>query len=135
MNFKNGVSTKIENTNLVGVIVERSIYWKTGNTIHSDAEDVETSKYKMYLPSDLDYSDVQPVVVALDPSGSYNTQLNTWRDVAESHKWIIMASKEFRNEIDATPIISDLATEITNLPATYPEFFTLSFFSFSYFSF
>jgi len=96
------------------------MYWSSANTLDTGARTVETDRYKMYIPSNIPYNTTYPLVVAFDPGGNYDTQLDTWSEVSERNKWIIMASKEFRNEIDATPIVRDLAADIAELPVTYP---------------
>lgn len=75
----------------------------------------------LYVPNDIPKHKKVPLVMAFSPSGSAQSMINTWREVADKYKWIIIASKEFRNGLANTPdIIQNLLIEIDSIKENYP---------------
>jgi len=78
------------------------------------------SKYILHIPSGLSSYKKYPLVIALSPSGDAQSMINTWKDVSEKHKWIIFASKEYRNGPDMNMLISNIVAILDDLFSQYP---------------
>lgn len=82
---------------------------------------VQESEYILYVPARIPGADeLSPLVIAFSPSADAFSMIETWKDVAQRHKWFILASKEFRNGREIGPIISKLEKIIKELLAEYP---------------
>jgi predicted esterase len=57
----------------------------------------ESPEHSYYIPSGIDNQKDYPLIIAFSPSGDAGSMINTWREVAEEYKWIILASAGFRN--------------------------------------
>jgi hypothetical protein len=68
------------------------------------AQIVDDPRFILYLPSDIDFNKEYPLVVAFSPSADAQSLIDTWKGVSEKHKWIIFASKEFRNGL-SNPVL------------------------------
>lgn len=80
----------------------------------------DNSSYILYVPSGIDAGRKYPLMVALSPSADAQTMLNTWKYISERHKWIIFASKEFRNGIDMHKLFSQLNVQLESVFSNYP---------------
>ena len=77
--------------------------------------------YLLYLPSSLENAPGRrPLVIGLSPAGSTEEVFYVWKRVAEARAWPVMASKLFRNSIEAEPIFADLMAEVPKLAEEYP---------------
>jgi predicted esterase len=81
---------------------------------------IDNSSYILYLPSGIDAGRRYPLVVALSPSADAQTMLNTWKYTSERYKWIIFASKEFRNGIDMNKLLARLKADLESVISNYP---------------
>lgn len=75
------------------------------------ARTIDRPHYVLYIPSGIDIAKKYPLVVALSPNADTQSLLSAWKGVSEKYKWIIFASKEFRNGSGRT-MISKVATLI-----------------------
>jgi predicted esterase len=64
--------------------------------------------YVVYVPSGWAAHQPRPLVIALSPNGDAMQMLQTWRGVADEFKWIILASKKFRNGVDGSPFYDEI---------------------------
>lgn len=69
---------------------------------------IDTPQYIMYIPSNINSQNKHPLVIALHPGACANCMVDIWKGVSEKHKWIILASKEFRNGIGPKAIFDNL---------------------------
>jgi len=81
---------------------------------------IETDKYVLYIPASIDRSLKYPLVIGFSPSADANGTIELWKDIAEKHKLIVAASKEFRNGIDPDPAFSTMAQLIKSSEQQYP---------------
>lgn len=84
------------------------------------AEVIDKAEYILYLPSGIDTNQKHPLVVALSPGADAQAMINAWKGVAEDYKWIILASKEFRNGIDPRPAFLRIVNILGNLSSQLP---------------
>src|SRR6056297_2741788 len=68
-------------------------------TKKNSARIINKARYKLYIPSGINSYVKYPLVVALSPTANAQSMISTWKETAEKYKWIILASKESRNEI------------------------------------
>jgi predicted esterase len=78
-------------------------------------EVIDKAEYLIYIPSGIDTDKKYLLIVALSPSADAQSTVNTWKSVAEKYKWIIFASKEFRNGIDMEAVLGKIATVLKKL--------------------
>lgn len=82
---------------------------------------IDDFRYLLYIPEGIELDKKYPLVIALSPSADAQTMIEKWEEVAKAHKWLILASKEFRNGIDSMDNISDnLAFLLKFIAANYP---------------
>jgi len=81
---------------------------------------VETDRYLLYLPEDVDWRKKFPLVFAMSPDGNAEPMFRAWRKTADKHKWILASSKEHRNGIDFSKIMPLLTRTIHDIQAAYP---------------
>jgi len=89
---------------------------------------IDKPEYILYVPSGIDLcapsgiDAVQkyPLVIALSPGADAQIMIDTWKRVAEDHKWMIFASKEFRNGVDPTPAFSRIVDILGDLSSRWP---------------
>jgi len=90
------------------------------NTAASAASQrIDEARYILYLPAGLQPNVKYPLVVALSPSADAESLLRVWQAPSERHKWIVLASKEFRNGT-GREVLSYLASLIREIAAAYP---------------
>lgn len=68
------------------------------------AKTIDRPQYVLYIPSGIDIAKKYPLVIALSPNADTQSLLSAWKGVSEKYKWIIFASKEFRNGSGRTTI-------------------------------
>ena len=93
-------------------------------TISTAAEAAEgqlkdTPRYLLYLPAQVKTRRA-PLVLALSPVADSYSLLMAWKEVANNHGWIILASKEFRNGVDSDLFLPQLETILKEAISTYP---------------
>jgi predicted peptidase len=81
---------------------------------------IDKPEYIVYVPSGIEYSQRYPLVIALHPAASASSMINVWKETAEKHKWIILASKEFRNGINTLPIYARIFNILDELTSDLP---------------
>lgn len=120
---KEGVATKVESLNLVGIIAERSMYLSSGGGCCSIGAPgsyiVETDTYVLYVPPYADTTENRPLVVGFDPGANTQNVLDAWQDAAEQYKWFIMASKNFQNGIPVNPILVEMKAAVDEVISNY----------------
>ncbi len=63
------------------------------------SKQIENDDFIIYLPSGLKGKGPRPLVVLLSPTADPDTLIRAWQGVAEEHRWLLLASKRFRNGI------------------------------------
>lgn len=90
------------------------------NFFSPQGKTTETPEYLIHAPSKLSQGALYPLVIAFSPGAEAQQMIKVWQNAADEHKWLVIASKKFRNGIDSTPIFNQLYTDITqgklNLP-------------------
>ncbi len=81
---------------------------------------LEHQLFLIYVPSGIDPKKKYPLVIALSPIGDAQTMINTWVGVAEKFKWIIVASKEFKNNVDMNPIFARIVENLRVMVNDFP---------------
>jgi predicted esterase len=74
----------------------------------------------LYIPADSDAQDPRPLVIVFSPSGDSEGSVRFWKDIADRHKLIVLASKEFHNGIDVTPVLQRLVDSLESVRAQAP---------------
>ncbi len=89
--------------------------------IQKKSETIDEPKYILYVPKGIDYNKKYPLVIALSPSANASSMIGAWKNVAEKHKWLVLASKEFRNNVSTTDIFRNLSSIVSrDLSGKYP---------------
>src|SRR3989338_3720578 len=86
----------------------------------SEPQYLDHALFLIYVPAGIDRNTKHPLVIALSPNGDAQTMINTWIGVAEEYKWIIVASKEFKNGIDMNPILERLVENLKVVVEDFP---------------
>jgi predicted esterase len=73
---------------------------------------LENFDFKIYIPTGIPRQTLAPLVVGFSPGGNADEVINTWKDVAEKYKWIILASKNFRNGVNPSAVFEKVKQEI-----------------------
>jgi predicted esterase len=76
--------------------------------------------YILYIPGGLSNQKRYPLVIALSPSADAQSMIDVWKQAADKHKWMIMASKKFQNGVPVDPILGELASAVSKLYGKYP---------------
>ena len=84
------------------------------------AKTIDGATYILYIPSDIDNNKKYPLVIALAPDANAAGLIDFWKDIGETYKMIIIASKEYRNGQDMEPPIKSMANTVKSLLAAYP---------------
>lgn len=79
----------------------------------------DNSSYMVYLPDGLQQHRNNVLVFALSPTADALSMLAAWSSVAEQHKWIVAASKEFQNGQDFGPSLQEVETELNDVEGKY----------------
>ena len=92
---------------------------------------IEEEPFIIYVPSKIDLKKKYPLVVALSPNADANSMLNALKNAAEKNKWIVYASKEFRNNVTMTEQLFSLMVNLdwvnTNLPVKESQIIAAGF--------
>ena len=72
----------------------------------------ETPEYLIYTPSKLSQGVLYPLVIAFSPGADAQQMIQVWQNVADERKWLILASRKFRNGVDPSPVFEQLYTDI-----------------------
>jgi len=75
---------------------------------------INTEKYIVYIPPSIDMAKKYPVVVCFDPGGNADWLVEYWHTIADKYNLIILASKEFRNEINPGPAFNTVIDVVRN---------------------
>ncbi len=89
-------------------------------TFAASSETVDLGDCIVYVPSQIDYNNKNPLVVALSPGADAQGMINLWRNIAERHKWIILASKEFQNGCDMEAVLHRVAAKVEKVFLNFP---------------
>ena len=81
---------------------------------------IDAETYLLYVPADIDEQNTYPLVIAFSPSGDSQGMIGVWKNTAERYKWIVLASKEFRNGIDVGPVLRRLADSVDAVRSQVP---------------
>ncbi|MFA6583341.1 MAG: hypothetical protein WCS77_03505 [Elusimicrobiaceae bacterium] len=69
--------------------------------------------YLLYTPPGLSAKKTYPLVIALSPSADANAMINKWKQTAQKHKLLVLASKKFKNGTGAEDVLAGLAEIIS----------------------
>ncbi|MFA5270803.1 MAG: hypothetical protein WC412_00485 [Candidatus Omnitrophota bacterium] len=83
-------------------------------------EQTDYPKYILYLPKGVQTTQAYPLVMALSPSADAQGMINLWSPAADKFKWIILASKEFKNGIDMNQSLAGLADSFKAVCGQFP---------------
>ncbi len=83
-------------------------------------EQADYPKYILYLPQNVEATHKYPLVAALSPSADAQSMINTWKPVADKYKWIILASKEFKNGANIIQSLVSLDDTIQQVCKDFP---------------
>ncbi len=102
------------------IFVSLAIFLITSYCFSKPPDTIDNPAYIIYIPSDIDYNQQYPLVIALSPYASAQSMVNTWEGAAEKYKWIIFASKEFRNGIDMNAVFPHIVAILKDAFVKYP---------------
>jgi predicted esterase len=60
---------------------------------------IDESYHLIFVPSGLETDRTYPLAILLSPGADANAMIRAWRPIAEKHRWILVASKVFRNGV------------------------------------
>jgi len=66
-------------------------------TFANSANVIDKLEYVLYVPSGIEAGNKYPLVISLSPNADAQGMINAWKAISEEYKWIIFASKEFKN--------------------------------------
>lgn len=81
---------------------------------------ITTQAYILYIPSGIDYQQKYPLVITLSPSADAQGMIDFWKEVSEKYKWLILASKDFRNGANMEQIFANLSNNMNIIFLNYP---------------
>ncbi|MBU0469581.1 MAG: hypothetical protein KJ736_11065 [Candidatus Omnitrophica bacterium] len=92
---------------------------------------IEEETFIIYVPSKIDLKKKYPLVIALSPNADANSMLNALKSSAEKNKWIVYASKEFKNNVSMTEQLFSLMVNLdwvnTNFPVNESQIIAAGF--------
>lgn len=77
-------------------------------------------QYMMYIPGGIDQGKKYPLVVAFSPNADAASMINTWKNVSEKYKWLILASKESQNGADMKKVCDNHAGILRFIIVNFP---------------
>jgi predicted esterase len=80
---------------------------------------VDHPTYLAYLPAGWTPEKPHPLVFALSPTGNPRSRIAAWSSVADRHRWLIAASKEFRNGLQFEPSLRQIEAELDAVERDY----------------
>lgn len=86
----------------------------------AEPEIAEAPEYILYIPSGIYPDRKYPLVIALSPAADAQSMIELWIGISERHKWIIFASKEFKNGVDMGPLFERLMATAGALSTKFP---------------
>ena len=84
-------------------VPQEAVRPKSDNSFELDSDSpqmIEETGYIIYLPAGLSGNKRYPLVVMFDPGGNAQGMINMWKGISDRRKWILYASKKFRNGIE-----------------------------------
>ncbi|MDD5669139.1 MAG: alpha/beta hydrolase-fold protein [Candidatus Omnitrophica bacterium] len=81
---------------------------------------VDQEQYIVYVPEGYSQPDPRPLILVFSPGGDASGMITTWQPVADRYAWFVLASKQFRNNQDTAPIITELVEVVRKLPEQFP---------------
>jgi predicted esterase len=75
--------------------------------------------YLVYLPDGLESGKKYTTVFLLSPSADAMGMISTWSQIAEKHRWILAASKEFHNGVEFGLTLQQLGIELRDFEQKY----------------
>ncbi|UCC95217.1 MAG: hypothetical protein JSW40_00280 [Candidatus Omnitrophota bacterium] len=93
---------------------------RTESSTGKESRFVNSPKFILYIPSGIETYKKYPIVVALSPGADAESMVAIWKNVSEKYKWIILASKEFRNGVDMNPVFSSIVSTLDFLSMNFP---------------
>jgi len=80
---------------------------------------VDHGAWLAYLPEGWQPEERRPLVFALSPTGDARWAISAWVSVADRHRWLVAASKEFRNGQEFGPSLKRIEAELDAVERTY----------------
>lgn len=74
----------------------------------------------IYTPSGMEAHQRYPVLVAFAPNGDAAFLVRFWQPFCEQHRWILYASKEYRNHRDMNRLYPQVKASLEDAFATFP---------------
>ncbi len=81
---------------------------------------IDDPRYVVYLPPEMNSGDKYPAVFALGPDANARAAADLWVPVVQSRGWIIVASKECRNDLTFTELMPKLELVIKDVLSKHP---------------
>lgn len=81
---------------------------------------IEEEPFIIYVPGKIDLAKKYPLVIALSPNADADSMLNALKSSAEKNKWIVYASKEFKNNISMAEQLQSLMINLDWVNANLP---------------
>lgn len=81
---------------------------------------IDNDRYLLFVPAGLNPSKRYPIILAFSPGGSAITLIRHWQSIADKYKYLILASKEFRNGVGTTSIFKALIDDLDEIFNVYP---------------
>ena len=99
-----------------------SLNYAAPDIIHMDIEPqtIEEAPFIIYVPSQIDLDLKYPLAVALSPNADAQSMVNALSHAAEQNKWIIYASKTFRNNIAYDDMLPDINSNLNWVFSNFP---------------
>ena len=84
------------------------------------SKSIQTSKYEVYVPAEIDYNKKYPLIIAFSPGANARGMVNLWKDISDKYNWIIFASKRFRNGLYFSTIMPQVYSDLKEILSTLP---------------
>lgn len=81
---------------------------------------VNAASYLIYVPAGMEPDRRYPLVFALSPSGDAPAMIATWSAVADRHRWIVVASKDFKNGQKFSASLAHIESTLNEVELAYP---------------
>jgi len=67
-------------------------------SVPAEPKIVDDPSFILYIPPGADFQERYPLVIALSPGADAQAMVNIWKPVSDKHKWVILASINFKME-------------------------------------
>lgn len=97
---KSDLSSDEVNKNSSSVKAKDNIDTRSFSNINEQPQVVEKNEYIVYLPAGINnFKKIYPLVIIFHPVAKARDMIEFWRPIADENKFILYASKKFRNDV------------------------------------